>query len=126
MFISLENEMIHVVLRTCDRHSLQSTRIVNKKECIIRCLNSILKELDTIEDKHLHIIDDNSLKQGKYTPGSNVPIVSIDILDNIKNGILFIPLAWNFYDEIRGRIKQKRNSEWDIFCKYFPKVELKT
>ena len=47
MFIALEDNMIHIVLRTCDRHSLQSTRIVNKKECIIRCLNSILKELDT-------------------------------------------------------------------------------
>ena len=56
----MEEKMIHVVLRTCDRHSLQSTRIVNKKECIIRCLNSILKELEVIDNKHLHIIDDNS------------------------------------------------------------------
>lgn len=73
-----------------------------------------------------YIIDDNPLKQGKYTPGSNIPIVSSDILKDIKNGILFIPLAWNFYDEIRGKIKQKRNNEWDLFCKYFPKVEVKT
>ncbi len=73
-----------------------------------------------------YIIDDNPLKQGKYTPGSNVPIVSSDVLKDIKNGILFIPLAWNFYDEIKGRIKQKRNSEWDLFCKYFPKVKVRT
>lgn len=52
--------MIHVILRTCDRHSLQSTRIVHKKECIIRCLNSILNNLQGIEEKHLHIIDDGS------------------------------------------------------------------
>ena len=71
-----------------------------------------------------YIIDDNPLKQGKYTPGSNIPIVSSDILKDIKNGILFIPLAWNFYDEIRKRIKQKRNNEWDLFCRYFPKVEI--
>ena len=73
-----------------------------------------------------YIIDDNPLKQGKYTPGSNIPIVSSDILKDIKNGILFIPLAWNFYDEIRERIKQKRSNEWDLFCRYFPKVEVKT
>jgi len=61
----MEEKMIHVVLRTCDRHSLQSTRIVNKKECIIRCLNSILKELEVIDNKHLHIIDDNSSDEFK-------------------------------------------------------------
>lgn len=52
--------MIHVVLRTCDRSSLTSSRIVNKKECILRCLNSILNSLKHISNKHLHIIDDNS------------------------------------------------------------------
>ena len=61
----MEEKMIHVVLRTCDRLSLQSTRIVNKKECIIRCLNSILKELEVIDNKHLHIIDDNSSEDFK-------------------------------------------------------------
>lgn len=55
--------MIHVVLRVCDRHSLQSSRIVNKRECILRCLNSILNNLQPIESKHLHIIDDNSSDQ---------------------------------------------------------------
>ena len=57
--------MIHVVLRTCDRHSLQSTRIVNKRECIIRCLNSVINELKDIEDKCLYIIDDNSSEELK-------------------------------------------------------------
>lgn len=52
--------MLHVILRTCDHNSLQSTRIVDKKECILRCLKSLLLNLDEIEDKHLHIIDDGS------------------------------------------------------------------
>jgi len=75
--------MLHVVLRTCDRHSLQSTRIVNKKECIIRCLNSIIKELNIIEDKHLHIIDDNSSDDFKQTLNSMVgtlPYVTVNYL----------------------------------------------
>ena len=83
MSFALEEEMIQVVLRTCDRHSLQSTRIVNKKECIIRCLNSILKELDTIEDKHLHIIDDNSSEDFKRILNSMVsslPYVTVNYL----------------------------------------------
>jgi glycosyltransferase involved in cell wall biosynthesis len=75
MLISLEEKMIHVVLRTCDRHSLQSTRIVNKKECIIRCLNSILKELDIIEKKHLHIIDDNSSENDRQFMKERYPFI---------------------------------------------------
>jgi len=51
---------LNVVMRTCDKHSLQSKRIVNKKECIIRCLNSILNNLESIENKSLYIVDDNS------------------------------------------------------------------
>jgi hypothetical protein len=52
--------MIHVVLRTCNRTSLQSDRIVNKSECILRCLNSIINNLEDIPQKTLHIVDDNS------------------------------------------------------------------
>jgi len=79
----MEEKMIHVVLRTCDRHSLQSTRIVNKKECIIRCLNSIIKELEVIDNKHLHIIDDNSSVEFKDVLESMVeslPFVSLNLL----------------------------------------------
>ena len=83
MSFLVEEKMIHVVLRTCDRHSLQSTRIVNKQECIVRCLNSILKELDTIEDKHLHIIDDNSSEKFKfilYSMVGSLPFVTVNYL----------------------------------------------
>jgi SAM-dependent methyltransferase len=71
------------------------------------------------------IVDDNPLKQGKYTPGMNIPIVSIDKLDELKETTLFVPLAWNFFDEIRAKIKQRRNHEYDRFLTYFPKVEIK-
>jgi len=38
--------------------------------------------------------------------------------------ITFVPLAWNFFDEIRQRIKQVRNNPNDRFVRYFPKAEL--
>lgn len=72
------------------------------------------------------IIDDNPLKQGKYTPGTSVPIVSIDYLQ--KQGedakLLFVPLAWNFFKEIKSKIQSVRNNPNDHFVKYFPKVEV--
>lgn len=73
------------------------------------------------------IIDDNPLKQGLYTPGMNIPIVGIDFLntENVKNKkIVFVPLAWNFYTEIKSRIKDKRNNINDLFIKYFPILKI--
>ena len=72
------------------------------------------------------VIDDNSLKQELYTPGTNILIKSVDHLKSYDDDdkILFIPLAWNFYDEIRERIKDVRDNENDWFLRYFPKVKV--
>lgn len=71
-----------------------------------------------------YIIDDNRLKQGLYTPGTNVEIVDVFILNTYKDTdkILFIPLAWNFFDEIKSRILKVRDNSNDLYVKYFPKV----
>lgn len=73
------------------------------------------------------IIDDNTLKQNLYAPGTNSPIKSIDVLKEYskKDKILFMPLAWNFFTEISNRIKVVRNEPHDLFLKYFPKIEIK-
>jgi hypothetical protein len=71
------------------------------------------------------IIDDAPLKQGKYTPGMNIPVVGIEHLAQFKHReICFIPLAWNFYDEIVERIKRVRNFPGDKFVKYFPNIQI--
>ena len=71
------------------------------------------------------IIDDAPLKQGRFTPGRGIPIVSIDHLDKHKHReICFVPLAWNFYDEIVGRIRRVRDFPGDKFIKYFPTFKL--
>jgi 2-polyprenyl-3-methyl-5-hydroxy-6-metoxy-1,4-benzoquinol methylase len=72
------------------------------------------------------IIDDNKLKQGLYTPGTNIPIKDISELNTISmdDKVVFVPLAWNFYKEISSKIKNARNSNKDYFIRYFPKVEV--
>jgi len=73
-----------------------------------------------------YIIDDNTLKQNLYTPGMNIPIYGPDKLLELNDSgkVLFVPLAWNFYEEIKTRIKSKRNVNSDVFIKYFPKIEI--
>lgn len=72
------------------------------------------------------IIDDNPLKQGLYTPGVACPIVSSDELKKYDTAdtLCFIPLAWNFYDEIVAKIKTLRPNKKDVFVRYFPRFEV--
>ena len=71
-----------------------------------------------------YIIDENSLKQGLYTPGSKIPIVSPSKLLEENDPVVVVPLAWNFYDEIKEKVlKLKKNV---LFVRYFPKFEVDT
>jgi len=72
------------------------------------------------------IVDDNPLKQGLFTPGRTIPIAGIDRVRNLaqQDRVVFIPLAWNFFNEIRENIVNARKNEQDVFLRYFPTVEL--
>ncbi len=72
------------------------------------------------------IIDDNTLKQNKFTPGQKIPIFSIKELNKYKKikKIFFIPLAWNFFDEIKNKIQKFRKSNKDLFIKFHPYVKI--
>lgn len=70
------------------------------------------------------IIDDNPMKQGRFTPGSDIPIVGSEHLLMYDKPVLFVPLAWNFFDEIKSKIVSKRPEYLDAFLTYFPKVKV--
>ena len=71
------------------------------------------------------IIDDNPLKQGRLSPGMHIPVVGINKLDEYADqNIAFVPLAWNFFDEIKRNIKNKRDNADDVFVRYFPKINI--
>lgn len=72
------------------------------------------------------IIDDNPLKNNLYTPGMSIPISLINKLDSIDQTkpILFVPLAWNFFEEIKSKLKTYRFNNNDLFVRYFPSIEL--
>lgn len=71
------------------------------------------------------VIDDSSLKQGKYLPGSGTPIFSLQEIEqyfNLEESV-FVPLAWNFFDEIQNKLNTHLGHK-ATFIRYFPKVEL--
>lgn len=58
-----------------------------------------------IDNKVLnYIIDDSPLKQGLYTPGTHIPVVSSEVLKKALPDYLFI-LAWNFAEPIMEKYK---------------------
>jgi len=78
--------------------------------------------------KLAYIIDDNPLKINLYVPGAKIPIVGIDklLLENDQK-ICVIPLAWNFFQEIKNRVSkicQHVTLKELIYLKYFPEVEI--
>jgi len=71
-----------------------------------------------------YIIDDNPLKQNTFSPGMKIPVKSRKSLISLKKNkkVTFLLLSWNFYKEIKIRIKKIRNSKKDRFIMFFPKV----
>lgn len=72
------------------------------------------------------IIDDNPLKQGRWSPGQRSPVVPKSWLETAPDQPLtFLPLAWNLFDEIRSQILEIRSDPRDEFIslkEYFAKT----
>lgn len=79
--------------------------------------------LNYIQYKLDYIIDDNDMKWGYLTPGMDIEIHGIDLLEQNFEKICFVPLAWNFFKEIKERITKVRNTSNDVFIKYFPEYK---
>ena len=70
------------------------------------------------------IIDDNKFKQNKFCPGSKIPIRSLNFLKKYKKNIYVVPLAWNFFKEIKKRVKSSRKNYKDKFIIFYPKFKI--
>lgn len=72
-----------------------------------------------------YVADGTSYKQGKYTPGTNIPIKAESELLTSPPDIVLI-LAWNFKDEIIKKVKTmlKKTGKKIIFIVPIPKVTI--
>ena len=70
--------------------------------------SSTLLNYINIDYKHISkIIDSNKIKHNKYTPKSNIKILPLSKIKNLKNENIVLILAWNFKDEIMSILKKK-------------------
>jgi hypothetical protein len=67
------------------------------------------------------IVDDNELKQGLFTPGTDIEIKDRSSLD-LDEEIVIVPLAWNFFNEIKENVEGIRQGKPTKFIRYFPSV----
>ena len=70
------------------------------------------------------VYDDNDLKIGKFSPIGNRLVEHPRNLAKAADKYLFIITAWNFADEIIGKIKKLRPENNDWYLVYYPEVKV--
>lgn len=84
--------------------------------------NTFLNYCGIKENLVEYVCDLTPAKQGKYLPGSRIPVVDEDTLKVTKPDYIFI-LAWNWRDQIIERLSFAR--EWDAkFVVAIPQLEV--
>ena len=130
-FIAQEEEILY---RTMLKYAANCKRISNETKAMVESLQARgIKVigygaaakgntfLNFSKFKLDYIVDDNPLKHNMFSPGSKIPILPPDTLFNETEEICVVPLAWNFFDEIKSKV-MSRKSDNVSFLKYFPEV----
>jgi 2-polyprenyl-3-methyl-5-hydroxy-6-metoxy-1,4-benzoquinol methylase len=68
------------------------------------------------------VVDDTPAKQGKFLPGSHIPVVAVDAIRDIKPDIIII-LPWNFRKEICQRLSFVKEWEGQLVT-FIPEIKI--
>ena len=71
--------------------------------------NTLLNHCGIRSDLLSYTVDKNPLKQGKFLPGTHIPILTPDQLERTKPDYVLV-LPWNLKDEISDQLSYVR--EW--------------
>jgi len=84
--------------------------------------NTLLNYLGVDSDLVEYVIDLNPHKQGKYLPGSKIPIVGIEHLNENPPDVLLV-LPWNLANEIKTQLTYVANMNTMKFLRAVPNLE---
>ncbi len=79
--------------------------------------------LNYFEEDVEYVVDDTPMKQGRYLAGRSIPIVGPEVLAREPRKVNIVVLAWNWLEEIRGRIRTLRPGGQDRLIVYVPEVK---
>jgi hypothetical protein len=104
---------------------LSEAKAANKKVCAYGAAakgNTLLNYCGVKSDLVEFVVDASPHKQGKYLPGSHIPVVAEQFIRDSKPDFLLI-LPWNIKDEIIAQLEYARN--WNgKFVIPIPKIEV--
>lgn len=84
--------------------------------------NTLLNYLGADSDLIEYVVDLNPYKQGKYLPGSRIPIVGIEYLMEKQPDVLLV-LPWNLADEIKSQLTDLAKLYSVKFLRAVPNLE---
>ena len=74
---------------------------------------TLIKYFDLSQKDIKLIIDDSSLKQNKFIPGTKIKIYNSEILKSSPAEIIII-LAWNVYIDIINKLKESKKIKFAV------------
>lgn len=84
--------------------------------------NTLLNYSGVDSDLVAYVVDLSPHKQGKYLPGSRIPIVGIEHLNANAPDVLLV-LPWNLADEVRTQLNYLADENGVKFLRAIPKLE---
>lgn len=84
--------------------------------------NTLLNYSGADSDLVDYVVDLNPHKQGKYLPGSRIPIVGVERLNEIPPDVLLV-LPWNLAIEIKTQLTYLANMNTMKFLRAVPNLE---
>ena len=84
--------------------------------------NTLLNYSGVDSDLVAYVVDLSPHKQGKYLPGSRIPIVGIEHLNANAPDVLLV-LPWNLADEVRTQLNYLVDENGVKFLRAIPKLE---
>lgn len=118
---------------------LYRSQVLEKKSILSNLLNGVQKNgytvvgfgasakgntlLNFIRDEAAlpeYIIDENTRKQNRYTPGAQIQVLPYSKLVEEKRAVAILVLAWNFLEEIKMKVSQARVGKPTLIIVPFP------
>jgi hypothetical protein len=105
-------------------HLTKLARADNRKVVLVGAAAKAITVVQAADIIFDHVIDEAPLKISKFIPGTNMKIENFYDIGAVETNCLFLIGAWNFRQEIEGKLRSIRRHRDDLTAVYFPHVSI--